>query len=181
MKKCWPARQPSVGRPDDFAGIAVFVAAPASNLSPGWQSLLTADIRYRLKDKIILTDEVRVPVLRIDHILIAMPPGREDEARAFYHGILGLAEKVKPPQLAARGGCWFESGSFQVHLGVEKNFIPARKAHPAFIVEDLAGMVTKAKRAGYQVTADEPIEGYDRRHVDDPFGNRIELIEPHAK
>jgi catechol 2,3-dioxygenase-like lactoylglutathione lyase family enzyme len=122
-----------------------------------------------------------MPVRRIDHILIAMPPGREDEARAFYHGILGLAEKVKPPQLAARGGCWFESGALQVHLGVENNFIPARKAHPAFIVDDLAGMVSKAKQAGYKVTVDEPIEGYDRRHVDDPFGNRIELIEPHAK
>jgi catechol 2,3-dioxygenase-like lactoylglutathione lyase family enzyme len=122
-----------------------------------------------------------MPVRRIDHILIAMPAGREDEARAFYHGILGLVETVKPPQLAARGGCWFESGALQVHLGVEKNFVPARKAHPAFIVDDLAGMVTKAKQAGYKVTADEPIEGYDRRHVDDPFGNRIELIEPHAK
>ena len=83
---------------------------------------------------------------------------------------------MKPPQLAARGGCWFESGDLQVHLGVEKNFIPARKAHPAFIVDDLAGMVTKAMQAGYKVTADEPIEGFDRRHVDDPFGNRIELI-----
>jgi hypothetical protein len=69
-----------------------------------------------------------MPVRRIDHILIAMPPGREGKARAFYHGILGLVEKVKPPQLAARGGCWFESGALQVHLGVEKNFIPARKA-----------------------------------------------------
>jgi len=122
-----------------------------------------------------------MPVRRIDHILIAMPPGREDEARAFYHGILGLVEKVKPPRLAARGGCWFESGALQVHLGVEKDFIPAQKAHPAFIVDDLASMVTKAKQAGYKVTADEPIEGYDRRHVDDPFGNRIELIEPHAR
>lgn len=122
-----------------------------------------------------------MPVRRIDHILIAMPPGREDEARAFYRGILGLVEKAKPPQLAERGGCWFESGALQVHLGVEKDFIPARKAHPAFIVDDLAGMVRKAQQAGYKVTADEPIEGYDRRHVDDPFGNRIELIEPHAK
>jgi catechol 2,3-dioxygenase-like lactoylglutathione lyase family enzyme len=122
-----------------------------------------------------------MPVRRIDHILIAMPPGREGKARAFYHGILGLVEKVKPPQLAARRGCWFESGALQVHLGVEKNFIPARKAHPAFIVDDLAGMVTIAEQAGYKVTADEPIEGYDRCHVDDPFGNRIELIEPHAK
>jgi catechol 2,3-dioxygenase-like lactoylglutathione lyase family enzyme len=110
-----------------------------------------------------------------------MPPGREDEARAFYHGILGLAEKVKPSQLAERGGCWFESGALQIHLGVEKDFIPARKAHPAFIVDDLAGMVRKAQQAGYRVTAGEPIEGYDRRHVDDPFGNRIELIEPHAQ
>ena len=122
-----------------------------------------------------------MPVRQIDHILIAMPAGREQEAREFYHGILGLNEKVKPPQLAARGGCWFENGALQVHLGVEKNFVPARKAHPAFIVEDLAGMVAKAEQAGLRVTADEPIEGYDRRHVDDPFGNRIELIEPHVK
>jgi catechol 2,3-dioxygenase-like lactoylglutathione lyase family enzyme len=122
-----------------------------------------------------------MPVRSIDHILIAMPAGREDEARAFYHGILWLVEKSKPPQLAARGGCWFESGALQVHLGVEKDFIPARKAHPAFIVDDLAGMVTKAIKAGLRVTEDEPIEGYDRRHVDDPFGNRIELIEPHAR
>ena len=68
-----------------------------------------------------------------------------------------------------------------MHLGVEKNFTPARKAHPAFIVDDLAGMVAKAMAAGLRVTEDEPIEGCDRRHVDDPFGNRIELIEPHAR
>ena len=122
-----------------------------------------------------------MPVRCIDHILIAMPPGREDEARAFYHGVLGLAEKAKPPQLAARGGCWFEIGALQVHLGVETNFIPARKAHPAFIVDDLAGIVAKAKQAGLRVTEDVPIEGYDRRHIEDPFGNRIELIEPHVK
>jgi catechol 2,3-dioxygenase-like lactoylglutathione lyase family enzyme len=122
-----------------------------------------------------------MPVRSIDHILIAMPPGREDEARAFYQGILGLTEKIKPPKLAARGGCWFENGSLQVHLGVEKNFIPARKAHPAFIVDDLTSIVAKAEKAGLRVTEDEPIEGCDRRHVDDPFGNRIELIEPHAR
>jgi catechol 2,3-dioxygenase-like lactoylglutathione lyase family enzyme len=119
-------------------------------------------------------------VRRIDHILIAMPPGREAEARAFYGDMLGLTEKVKPPQLAARGGCWFESGALQVHLGVEKNFTPARKAHPAFIVDDLAGMVRRLQVAGYRVTEDERLEGCDRRHVDDPFGNRIELIEPHT-
>jgi predicted enzyme related to lactoylglutathione lyase len=110
-----------------------------------------------------------------------MPPEREDEARAFYQGILGLVEKAKPPQLVARGGCWFESGGLQVHLGVEKDFVPARKTHPAFIVDDLAGMVAKAKQAGYKITADEPIEGCERRQIDDPFGNRIQLIEPHAR
>ena len=120
-------------------------------------------------------------VRRIDHILIAMPPGREEEARAFYAGVLGLTEQIKPAELVARGGCWFKSGGLEVHLGVEKNFIPARKAHPAFIVDDLASMVKKAEQAGLRVTADVPIEGCDRRHVDDPFGNRIELIEPHAK
>jgi hypothetical protein len=94
--------------------------------------------------------------------------------------MLGLTEKVKPPQLAARGGCWFESEALQVHLGVEKNFTPARKAHPAFIVDDLAGMTRRLQGAGYRVTEDEPLAGCDRRHVDDPFGNRIELIEPHT-
>ncbi|MGB8894343.1 MAG: glyoxalase [Pseudolabrys sp.] len=121
-----------------------------------------------------------MPIRHIDHILIAMPAGREDEARAFCHGILGLTEKIKPPQLVVRGGCWFQSGTLEVHLGVKKNFAPARKAHPAFIVDDLAGMAEKIA-AGLRVTEDEPIEGCDRRHVDDPFGNRIELIEPHAK
>ncbi len=120
-----------------------------------------------------------MPVRRIDHILIAMPAGREDEARAFYVGVLGMSERIKPPVLAARGGCWFEIGALQVHLGVDRNFIPARKAHPAFIVDNLAGMIEKAVQGGYTITADEPLEGCDRRHVDDPFGNRIELIEPH--
>ena len=122
-----------------------------------------------------------MPVRRIDHILIAMPAGREDEARAFYHGMLGLAEKPKPTQLEARGGCWFESGAVTVHLGVDKNFVAAGKAHPAFIVDGLADMVTKLKQAGYRVTEDEPLPGCDRWHVHDPFGNRIELIEPHAR
>lgn len=119
-------------------------------------------------------------VRRIDHILIAMPAGREDEARAFYRDMLGFIENAKPPQLAARGGCWFESGGVIVHLGIDRNFVPARKAHPAFIVDRLADLERKLKQAGYNVTEDEPIAGCDRRHVDDPFGNRIELIEPHG-
>ena len=120
-----------------------------------------------------------MPVRRIDHVLIAMPAGREEAARAFYRDMLGFTEKEKPPQLAVRGGCWFESSGVTVHVGVDKNFVPARKAHPAFIVEGLADLEARLKKAGYRVTEDEPIEGCDRRRVEDPFGNRIELIEPH--
>ena len=86
----------------------------------------------------------------------------------------------KPPELAARGGCWFEDGEVKVHLGVEKNFAPARKAHPAFIVDDLAGLTAVLTNAGYAIAHDKPLEGYDRIFVDDPFGNRIELMEGQA-
>ena len=76
-------------------------------------------------------------VRHIDHVQLAMPAGREDEARAFYEDVLGIPEIAKPAHLAARGGCWFERGPLKVHVGVEENFVPARKAHPAFIVEGL--------------------------------------------
>jgi catechol 2,3-dioxygenase-like lactoylglutathione lyase family enzyme len=116
-------------------------------------------------------------VRRLDHILLAMPAGRESEARKFYQGILGISEATKPSELAARGGCWFEDGELKVHLGVEKNFAPARKAHPAFIVDDLAALTSALVQAGFPISHDEPLEGYDRIFVHDPFGNRIELME----
>jgi catechol 2,3-dioxygenase-like lactoylglutathione lyase family enzyme len=116
-------------------------------------------------------------ICRIDHVLLAMPAGRESDARAFYQDILGIPEVAKPPQLAARGGCWFEAGELKVHLGVERNFVPARKAHPAFVVDDLEALVDKLKQAAYKLTEDEPLEGHDRIFVDDPFGNRIELLQ----
>jgi catechol 2,3-dioxygenase-like lactoylglutathione lyase family enzyme len=114
---------------------------------------------------------------RIDHVLLAMPAGRESDARAFYQGILGIPEMMKPPQLAARGGCWFEAGEVKVHLGVEKDFAASRKAHPAFIVDDLRGLIGDLKNAGYRPVEDVPLEGYDRIFVNDPFGNRIELMQ----
>ena len=117
-------------------------------------------------------------VLSIDHVQVAMPAGREAEARAFYGDLLGITEQPKPPHLAKRGGCWFERGALKIHLGVEKEFAPARKAHPALLVEDLPALVAALKRAGHRVVEDEPLEGYDRVYVDDPFGNRIELMEP---
>ena len=117
-------------------------------------------------------------VRRLDHVLLAMPAGRESDARRFYQGILGIPEASKPEALAARGGCWFEDGELKIHLGVEKDFVPARKAHPAFIVDDLAGLEFKLKASGYPVAHDEPLEGYDRIFVNDPFGHRIELMQP---
>ena len=117
-------------------------------------------------------------VVALDHVQLAMPPGREDDARAFYAGLLGITEQPKPPHLAKRGGCWFERGALKIHLGVEKEFIAARKAHPALLVDDLPALVATLKRTGHRVVDDEPLEGYDRVYVDDPFGNRIELMEP---
>jgi catechol 2,3-dioxygenase-like lactoylglutathione lyase family enzyme len=122
-----------------------------------------------------------MPLKRLDHVLLAMPAGREAEARAFYTALLGRPEAPKPPQLAKRGGCWFEHGAVKIHLGVEKDFRPARKAHPAFIVDGLEALVSTLTKAGHPVSTDEPLEGYTRFFVDDPFGNRIELIEPLAE
>lgn len=116
-------------------------------------------------------------VQALDHVQLAMPPGREDEARAFYEGLLGLMETRKPANLAARGGCWFERGSVKVHLGVETEFRPARKAHPAFLTDDLEDLTQRLRAAGCTLRDDEPLTGYPRSYVDDPFGNRIELMQ----
>ena len=117
-------------------------------------------------------------VQSIDHVQIAMPSGEEEKARSFYVDILGFTENPKPPELAKRGGAWFQSESVQLHLGVEEDFHPARKAHPAFIVSDLDALITKIQIAGYETdTSQPPLDGYNRAHVFDPFGNRIELME----
>lgn len=118
-----------------------------------------------------------VGLIAIDHVQLAMPPGGEAKARAFYGSLLGLEEIAKPAALAGRGGAWFRSGSVQVHLGVEEAIQPARKAHPAFRVHGLAELVRRCETAGYAITRDTPLPGQDRVHIADPFGNRIELIE----
>ena len=113
----------------------------------------------------------------IEHVQLAMPPGGEDAARAFYTGLLGLPERTKPPKLAARGGCWFEGPGVKVHLGVEADFRPAQKAHPALLVDDLAGLVRTLLGNNVAVIGDDPVDGGARCYVSDPFGNRIELIQ----
>jgi catechol 2,3-dioxygenase-like lactoylglutathione lyase family enzyme len=119
-----------------------------------------------------------VRILDIEHVQLAMPAGREDDARRFYSGLLGIPETPKPPHLARRGGAWFEAGPLKIHLGVEADFRPAKKAHPALRVEGLRELVEALRRDGHAVVDDEPLEGFDRVYVSDPFGNRIELMEP---
>jgi len=112
----------------------------------------------------------------IDHVQLAMPVGAEDEARRFYRDLLGMAEIAKPPELAKRGGCLFESGEVQVHLGIEKNFHPARKAHPALRCRDYLALIERLRNASVDVDEVSDIPGVRRCHIHDPFGNRIELI-----
>ena len=117
-------------------------------------------------------------IYAIDHVQLAMPAGEEAHAREFFCGVLGMTEVPKPPALTGRGGAWFVTGSVHLHLGVEVDFRPARKAHPALLVDDLDELVTRVRVAGYTVSTDEPpLEGYRRAHIFDPFGNRIELME----
>ncbi|MEJ8310426.1 VOC family protein [Agrobacterium larrymoorei] len=117
-------------------------------------------------------------ILRLDHVQLAMPEGGEDEARTFYAGLLGLQEVAKPANLAGRGGCWFTHGDVRVHLGVAKDFVAGTKAHPAFVVDDLPELRKRLETAGCLVVEDEPLEGYHRFYVYDPFGNRIEMMQP---
>ena len=113
----------------------------------------------------------------LDHVQLAMPRGEEERARAFYAGLLGLTEVAKPEPLASRGGCWFELGATIVHLGVEADFAPARKAHPAFLVEDLEAARRELAASGAPVVPDDTLEDVRRFYTADPFGNRIELIQ----
>ena len=107
---------------------------------------------------------------------MAVPVGAEVQARAFYGALLGMREQPKPPVLAARGGCWFASGAAVLHLGVEEPFVPARRAHPAFLVSDLDGLAAVLTVAGYRCTdTSGEIPGIRRFHTHDPFGNRLEF------
>jgi hypothetical protein len=116
-------------------------------------------------------------VVGIDHVQLAMPVGGEGRAEAFYAGLLGLPRVPKPEPLASRGGCWFEGSGAVVHLGVEEDFRPARKAHPALRVRDLDALASTLEAAGHPVRWDDELPAVRRGHVDDPFGNRVELIQ----
>jgi len=117
----------------------------------------------------------------LDHVQLAGPPGSEEDARRFFGGLLGLRELEKPPALAARGGVWFACGAQAVHVGVEDEFAPARKAHPAFALASAAEVDALASRlaeAGFEARFDEELPGYRRFYASDPWGNRLEFLAP---
>jgi catechol 2,3-dioxygenase-like lactoylglutathione lyase family enzyme len=117
-------------------------------------------------------------IVGVHHIQLAMPVGGEQAAREFYARFFELPEVPKPENLLKRGGVWFESELVRIHLGVEENFRPAKKAHPGLLVENLPALIQRLRDAGHEVIDDERIPGYLRAYVHDPFGNRIELMEP---
>ncbi|MHB8528622.1 MAG: VOC family protein [Caulobacteraceae bacterium] len=114
----------------------------------------------------------------IDHVQLAIPRGGEERARDFWTGLLGLREQAKPAGLAPRGGCWFEGPGLKVHMGVDEDFRPARKAHVAFKVDDVGALAAKARARGFEVADDRTLEGHERAFIFDPFGNRLEFLRP---
>jgi len=119
---------------------------------------------------------VKPRVTRIDHIQLAAPEGCEPAAREFYGSLLGMEEIEKPPLLRARGGCWFQCGDRKLHIGVERNFAPAKKAHPAFTVSDLDELRRALAARGVAVMDDDTIPGTRRFYAEDPWGNRLEFV-----
>jgi len=119
-------------------------------------------------------------VARLDHIQIAAPEGCESAAREFYGGLLGLPEIEKPEPLRVRGGCWFQCGPQQLHIGVERDFRPAKKAHPAFVANDLDRLRQGLLAAGVKVSDDQSIPNARRFFAEDPWGNRLEFVEAHS-
>jgi catechol 2,3-dioxygenase-like lactoylglutathione lyase family enzyme len=119
-------------------------------------------------------------IVGLDHVQIAVPPGGEPQARSFYGELLGLTELPKPPVLAARGGLWFAVGtSQQLHIGIEQRFVAARKGHPALTLASTAALdalAGKLARRGHEPCWDADLPGARRFYVDDPFGNRLELL-----
>lgn len=114
--------------------------------------------------------------MRLHHVQVSCPRGGEESARKFYAEVLGLTEVAKPPALAARGGVWFRDPGVEVHVGVEEPFVPARKAHPAFLVDDVNAVATRLAAAGHDVVWDENFPAYRRFHTHDGAGNRVEVL-----
>ncbi len=116
--------------------------------------------------------------MKLHHVQLAIPAGSEDDCRAFYCGVLGWQELAKPESLAKRGGVWFTTGEAEIHLGVEEDFTPAKKAHPAFLVDNIEELARQLTDAGHDVIRDRSLEAYKRFYVHDAVGNRLEFMQP---
>ena len=116
----------------------------------------------------------------IHHVQLSAPVGSETAARGFWSGLLGFDEVAKPPALVARGGCWFRGHGIEVHVGIEDGFAPARRAHPGFIVGGLDTWAARLEQGGHRVEWDDLYPGMRRFYAVDPFGNRLEFLEPNA-
>ena len=114
----------------------------------------------------------------LHHVQLAIPVGGEPACRTFWGDCLGMTELDKPPVLQQRGGCWFRGGGLEVHLGVEANFAPALKAHPGILVTNLDDLSIRLAVSGLSVTPDDNFPGFRRTYANDPFGNRLEFLEP---
>jgi catechol 2,3-dioxygenase-like lactoylglutathione lyase family enzyme len=114
----------------------------------------------------------------IHHVQLAMPPGAENMCRAFYVDVLGMTEVRKPPVLAGRDGLWVRADRLEIHLGVEEDFRPARKAHPGILVDDLDGLAARLSEEGVDLTWDDNFPGYRRFYAFDVLGNRLEFLSP---
>ncbi|MEV0175688.1 glyoxalase [Streptomyces sp. NPDC050803] len=117
-------------------------------------------------------------ITAVDHVQLAAPPGSEERLRAYYVSVLGMTEIPKPPVLAARGGCWFQAGRVQLHLGIEQDFRPARKAHPGLRVTGIGQYAARLQALGASADWDENLPGHKRFYSYDPVGNRLEFLEP---
>ncbi|WYB33578.1 VOC family protein [Streptomyces sp. SM1P] len=127
-----------------------------------------------------MTAAAPVGLAAVDHVQLAAPPGTEDALRTFYTEALGMTEIPKPPALAARGGCWFAAGPVQLHLGIEEDFHPAKKAHPGLRVTGIEAYAARLESHGVTVTWDGDLPGHRRFYAHDPAGNRLEFLEPDA-
>jgi catechol 2,3-dioxygenase-like lactoylglutathione lyase family enzyme len=162
----------------------IAASSPGCGNSAGAPALGRIDIensRRRRRNLVLQGDaffsSMNSGVARIDHVQIAAPEGCESAAREFYGSVLGMKEIEKPPVLRARGGCWFECGSQQLHIGVERNFQAAKKAHPAFAVFHLDELRKTLADRGVIVVDDDNLPGARRFYTEDPWGNRLEFVE----
>ncbi|MFD9605911.1 glyoxalase [Streptomyces sp. NBC_01224] len=117
-------------------------------------------------------------IAAVDHVQLAAPEGSQDALRRYYVDALGMTELARPPALAARGGCWFQAGPVQLHLGIEPDFRPAKKAHPGLRVTDIEAYAARLKKHGAEVRWDDELPGHRRFFSHDPVGNRLEFLEP---